>query len=203
MKRVTVLSSAVVLAVVCASAAAAQSLGDIARKEEARRKAITTSGKVYTNDSLRGELPPAAPAAASGQTAPESEPADAPDEKDATPDTASVQPPSTAAEAATPPGGAAAPPADEASWRQRVATVRTALSRAQMFATALQSRIDALATDFANRDDPAQRTVVADDRDKAIAELARVQLEIDQHQKAITAIQSDARRVGVPAGWVR
>ena len=55
----------------------AQSLGDVAKREAARRKTITSAGKVYTNDSLRPEPapargasapPPAAPAAAQGQT---------------------------------------------------------------------------------------------------------------------------------------
>ena len=34
--------------------AAAQNLADVARAEEARRKTIKGSGKVYTNDTLRG-----------------------------------------------------------------------------------------------------------------------------------------------------
>jgi hypothetical protein len=44
---------------------------------------------------------------------------------------------------------------------------------------------------------------VAIERTKALAELDRVKLEIQQHQKAITTIQDEARRAGVPAGWVR
>jgi ATP-dependent exoDNAse (exonuclease V) alpha subunit len=84
-----------------------------------------------------------------------------------------------------------------------VAAERDALSRAQIFAEALQSRINVLAADFVNRDDPAQRDVVAAERQKALAELDRVRQEIQQHQKAITTIQDEARRAGVPAGWTR
>jgi hypothetical protein len=68
---------------------------------------------------------------------------------------------------------------------------------------ALQSRINALTTDFVNRDDPAQRNAIAAERQKALAELDRLKQEIVDHQKAISAIQDDARRAGVPAGWVR
>jgi len=84
-----------------------------------------------------------------------------------------------------------------------VATARDALARAQTFAEALQSRINALTTDFVNRDDPSQRDVIATERQKALAELERVKQEIGQQQKAIAAIQDEARRAGVPAGWVR
>ena len=77
------------------------------------------------------------------------------------------------------------------------------MSRAQIFAEALQSRINALATDFVNRDDPAQRNAIAAERQKALAELDRVKQETVDHQKAISAIQDEARRAGVPAGWVR
>jgi uncharacterized protein YoxC len=67
----------------------------------------------------------------------------------------------------------------------------------------LQSRINALATDFAARDDPFQRNQIAADRNKALAELDRVKKEIQDHTKAITDIQDEARKAGVPAGWVR
>jgi hypothetical protein len=60
-----------------------------------------------------------------------------------------------------------------------------------------------LSTDFVNRDDPAQRSTIAADRQKAMDELARVKAEIVQHTKAITDIQDEARRANVPAGWVR
>jgi hypothetical protein len=92
---------------------------------------------------------------------------------------------------------------EEAQWRERITSARDALERSKTFADALQSRINALNTDFVNRDDPAQRAVIAADRDKALAELGRLKKEIEQHTKAITAIQEEARKAGVPAGWVR
>src|SRR6266581_8329759 len=57
-----VLAAAVVALVTSASSASAQGLGDIAKKEEARRKTVKTPGKVYTNESLHAEgAPPTAP----------------------------------------------------------------------------------------------------------------------------------------------
>jgi len=201
MKRM--LKTAVVLLLVAAAAPlVAQSLADVARQEEQRRKAIRAPGKVYTNENIRPEPPSSASSAAApaqpGSSAP---PADAPAAG------AGTQPPQTPGQpAAGQPGSgpsAAPPPSTEAEWRKRISTVREALTRSQTFAEALQSRVNALSTDFVNRDDPAQRDQIAAERQKALAELDRVRREIEDHQKAITAIQEEARKAGVPAGWVR
>jgi hypothetical protein len=85
----------------------------------------------------------------------------------------------------------------------RMQAARDALQRSQAFAEALQSRINGLTTDFTSRDDPAQRAVVANDRQKALAELERVKNDIVQQTKAIADIQEEARRAGVPPGWLR
>jgi hypothetical protein len=174
----------VLVMLITVSAAVAQSLGEVARREEARRKAIQQSGKVYTNESLRPD----------GTPAPAPAPAAAGDK------------------AVTPPGGASQPAdeakkgepkKDQAYWQGRIKAERDALDRAQTFADALQSRINGLSTDFAARDDPFQRSQISTDRNKALAELERVKSEIQQHTKAITDIQEEARKAGVPTGWVR
>jgi hypothetical protein len=192
--RVLVSCFTVVALALSASAAAAQSLGDLARQEEARRKAIAASGKVYTNDSLDTQRAPDAPITTAQPAAPTTAPAAPP------PSTS----PAVPGAGSTPPAPSASnAPKTEAEWRKRVADERNALSRAQIFAEALQTRINALSTDFVNTDDPAKREVVAADRQKSLAELDRVKQEIQQHQKAITDLQDEARRAGVPAGWVR
>ena len=192
MKSLAIRSMAVAFVLICAAAASAQSLADVARQEEARRQAVGTPGKVYTNDALRPEP------AATGTTpaARPAQPAEAPDPAGGAPTAEAQEPTDPAAEPAE-------TPTAEAEWRARVTAERDALSRAQIFADALQSRINVLAADFVNRDDPAQRDVVAAERQKALAELDRVKLEIEEHQKAITAVQEEARQAGVPAGWVR
>jgi hypothetical protein len=174
-------------AVIVATAASAQSLADVARRESARRKTVQAPGKLYTNDSL-----PAEPAPASSAPKPADDPA--------APQTASA---GGATPADQKPVDEKNPKKEEAFWKQRLAAERDAASRAQTFADALQSRINALSTDFVNRDDPAQRAVVGADRQKAVAELDRVTREIQQHTKAIADIQEEARRAGVPPGWVR
>jgi hypothetical protein len=172
------------------TAVSAQSLGALAKQEEARRKSVKSPGKLYTNENLRPDTSsssePATPAATAAD---------------------STQP-TPAAPAATPPkeddkSAADAPKKDEAYWKDRLAQARTALDRSKTFAEALQSRINALTTDFSARSDPAQRAQIERDRQKALAELDRVQQEIKDNTKAITDIQEEARKAGVPAGWVR
>ena len=81
--------------------------------------------------------------------------------------------------------------------------IQDKLDRDQTFADALQTRINSLTADFVNRDDPAQRLVLERDRQKAIAELARLQQDIVNGKKALADLEEEARRAGVPAGWLR
>jgi hypothetical protein len=175
------LTAAALLSLGVVQAVAAQSLGDVARKEEERRKAVKSSGKVYTNDELRPVPQPSAPPAASGDQAPGAGPTSS----------------GTAASDKAPAKD------DEKTWRKRMTDARAALERSKTFANALQNQFNSLVTDFVNRDDPAQRSAIAGQRDKVTAELERVKKEIESQTKAISDIQEEARRAGVPAGWVR
>src|SRR6266540_1013922 len=167
-----------------AAAAATQNLADIAKLEEARRKAISKPAKVYTNDDLRPDISPPRPGNAS----------------------AVVPEPSTQVPSVVLPGGKAEPlppEKDQAYWRGRINTARAALDRSKIFADALQSRINALTTHFVNRDDPAQRAQIELERQRSLAELERVKKEIADQTKAIADIEEEARKAGVPAGWLR
>jgi hypothetical protein len=167
-------------------ASAGQSLADVAKKEEARRKTVKPARKVYTNGDLRGEGAPA-PASAGANTPPPS-----------------AQVPSTTLPGGKPEDAASKEPAkDQAYWSNRIATARAALERSRIFADALQSRINALNHDFVNRDDPAQRAQIELERQRAIAELDRVKREITEQTKAIADIEEEARKAGVPPGWLR
>ena len=166
--------------------AAAQSLAAVARQEEARRKAVREPGKVYTNNDLK-PVETTAPA-----TAPDADPP--------------VVEPETRVPAVNLPAGPAGeapPPKDEAYWRTRISAARSALERSRIFADALQSRINALNTDFVNRDDPAQRAQIGLERQRALAELDRIRLEMAAQEQEIAAIEEEARRAGVPPGWLR
>jgi hypothetical protein len=166
------------------ASAQGQSLADVARQEEARRKAVQPAVKVYTNESLRADGATATPSASTVST----------------PAAPAAQPGAPAADAKP---AADEPKKDERYWRQRLTEERDKLSRAETFAEALQSRINALTTDFAARDDPFQRNQVSNDRQKALNELDRVRQEIAAHTKAVADIQEEGRKAGAPAGWLR
>ena len=81
--------------------------------------------------------------------------------------------------------------------------LQTQLQRDQTYVDALQTRVNSLATDFVNRDDPAQRAVLASDRQKALGELDRLKKQIEATKKAIADLEEEARRANVPPGWLR
>lgn len=188
----------IVTAIVAASLPlVAQSLADVARAEEARRKTIKGQAKVYTNETLRGAdggdppapVPPQAQPAAAGAT---EKPGAAPGAKPA---------PAPGAKPATPPASDTAK--DEKYWRDRIAAARDALRRSETFADALQSQINGLYTEFVNMSDPAQRALIEQKRLAAIAEQDRIKADIGRQTKAIADIEDEARRANVPAGWLR
>jgi len=174
------------LTVASAASASAQSLADLARKEESRRKQLKQSSKVLTNKDLRptDHPPPPPPVSTTPAPAPGAGP-DAPPAKS--------------------PGDLDAEQAqkDEQAWRQKMKDARLALERNQMYADALQSKINALWADFTARDDPAQRAQIELERKRALAEQERVKGEIEAQKKAVADLEEEARKAGVPPGWIR
>lgn len=195
MSRMWTHLSLVVAIAAMANAPSAQSLADLAKREEARRKAIKAPAKVITNQDLPSvppPPPPAAPVEGATGTGTSSSGSGAP-----------ATTPSTAATDAAAKSEPATPVKDEAYWRQRMSAARDNLNRLQTFQDALQTRINTLTTDFVNRDDPAQRQVISSDRQKALAELDRVKKDIQETQTSIAATEEEARRASVPPGWLR
>ncbi len=181
------------LAAARAAVVSAQSLADLAKKEEERRKDMKGPTKVITNKDLAPVPSGSTPAPADGAAVPAT-PApggaakdakgakDAKDEKDAK---------------------ANEPGKDKAYWAGRLKGLQETLDRDQTYADALQSRINALTTDFVNRADPAQRSVIERDRQRSLAELAKLKEQIQKDKKALADLDEEARRAGVPPGWLR
>ena len=192
--RVTVVIAAVlVLAGVGAAVRplTAQSLAELAKKEEERRQTIPAPAKVSTNKDLNpapaGSTPSAdasakpadAAKAAATDRDPKAKDAKAKDDKDKE------------------------PAKDQAYWTGRLKQLQDQLLRDQNYADAMQTRVNSLTTDFVNRDDPAQRAVIERDRQKSLAELARLTKGVQDTKKAIADLLEEARRAGVPPGWLR
>ena len=165
----------------------AQGLGDVARKEEERRKDIKAPAKVYTNKDL-GAVPDAPSGTFSSPTASSS---------------ASTEAPKDASSAKSDDAKDKGPTKDQAYWSGRKKDLQTKLDSDQTLADALQSRINALNTDFVNRDDPVQRAGIDRDRQKANSELDRLKKSVQNGKKALSDLDEEARKAGVPAGWLR
>lgn len=156
------------------------SLGEAAMREAVRRSHLPASTRVITNETLGP-----APAVPGRPVTPPAAPA------------SGVQPGGTE----TP--GAKPEVKDEAWWRARITTARETLARDRLLRDAMQTRVSALANDIASRDDPEQRAQLTAARQLALAELDRLIKQIDADTKAITAVEDDARKAGVPPGWIR
>jgi flagellar biosynthesis/type III secretory pathway protein FliH len=196
MNRV-LLARLVCLSLVAATAAPvrAQSLAEVSRKEEERRKTIKEPSKVYTNKDL-GAAPPPAASSTPDDRAQQANEKQA-DEKQA------GEPAKDEDKAKGKEEGNDKTVKDQQYWSNRMKALQTQLDRDQDFADALQTRINSLTSDFVNRDDPAQRAVIGATRDKSVAELERLKLAVQNDKKAIADLQDEARRAGVPPGWLR
>jgi hypothetical protein len=191
MDKRLIVTSLITGSLLCSAGVAAQSLADVARAEEARRKAQKAPVKVYTNGDLgkgrdaAGTPPP--PAAETSTT------------KHGAPGPSAAAKPSVSKPSEQPDTTGK----DEKYWRTRISDARTAVQRSQAFHDALQSQINGLYAQFVATDDPAQRAVVEQKRLAALAELERVKAEIAKNTKAVADIEDEARRASVPPGWLR
>jgi hypothetical protein len=177
----------------------AQSLADLAKRADDQKKAAKGT-KTYTNKDV-GEVPPATAGptvSATGATDSTAKP-ETGSTPAATDKTAAAGDKTAATTTTTPPAGAK----DQAYYSGRIKELRGKLDRDSAFLSALQSQINALNTDFVNRDDPAQRSVIEQNRNKALAQQAQLQKDIAADKKAIADFEEEARKAGAPPGWLR
>ena len=196
MKRHTLPGSVVVFAIAVglsgSPAASGQTLGEVAKKEAERRKAQPQTGKVYTNKDLPASAQKPATANPSTET-----PAQTPTD----PVAAATE--QKAEDGKAPGDKPQGDQKDQAYWKNRMATAREELRRSEMFAEALQTRVNTLNKDFNSRDNPAQRSAIGADRTEALNELTRVKQDVERGKKQIADIEEEARKAGVPPGWLR
>lgn len=178
------------------ASALAQSLADVARQEEGRRKTIREPAKVYTNKDL-------GPGSGTAETAFEAQ-SDVAKEPPAPGAPAPGEPAKAAGDAVKAPSDKEKQPVkDRAYWAGRMKGLQDQLEKDQIYADALQSRISALTADFTSRDDPAQRSVISQDRQKALVELDRLKEAIQKDKNAVADLEEEARRAAVSPGWLR
>ncbi len=189
--RKTPLAWGLAAVVLCSGIAHAQSLGEVAKKEEDRRKTIKSPGKVYTNDDLR-RYPIGPPPQPPGEGAAAADPAAPADPVAAARAQEGIPAPEKVEEKR-----------DETYWKTRIMSAREQMRRSEAFVEAMQTRVNSLTNDFYARDDPAQRAQIWSQRTAALEEIDRLTKEIAALKKAIADIEEEARREGVPPGWLR
>jgi hypothetical protein len=196
-----IISSVVGIAVLgMAVSASAQSLADIAKKETDRRKSVKHPAKVYTNDDV-ANVKPIMPMMSQGDTSP----------LPPTPNTDEPSPGGTTAQAngaAAAPGGNGSGPkpgvkaGDEAGWRARMQQARDAVQRTQLQLDGMRTRAAQLtAVSAAASDD--QRADFQKRQQDALQEYDRLRADLQKNQKALTDLEAEAQRSGVPPGWLR
>ncbi|MEZ5283738.1 MAG: hypothetical protein R2712_02785 [Vicinamibacterales bacterium] len=167
-----------------AAPAGAQSLGELARREAARKgQPVATGKRVYTNESLKPEWHDPAPPAPETAAAPEASPV-----LDGEP-------------AATPAGDALAadqqpslpdPGMDESFWRERAQAIRGRLNAKNAEIAALRQRIEEL--NASGRESERQITAAA---------LAVAVGNLKDFTDEWLRFERQARDRGVPAEWIR
>ena len=181
-------------------AASAQTLADLAKKDTDRRKSVKHPAKVYTNDDVQ-DLKPIMPMMENDGTG--TKPVDA----NAASTNADLpgQPGATqkpAAGDAKPAGTPGVKSGEEAQWRSRMQSARDAVSRTQLQLEGMRNRAAQLtaASAAASQD---QRGTFQKQQQDALQEYDRLRADLQKNQKALSDLETEASKAGVPAGWLR
>lgn len=179
--------------------AAAQTLGDAAKREAERRAKLAQTKKVITNADLdalpsRGALPAARPDAVLPVPVPEAPAVDR----------AAADPAETVAASEGEPAvlPAARVKRDEQHWRERAQVIRGRLTRLQSDAAALQGRVTSLNAEI-DAASGSERTALGGELRQTTEALARVQEELRLIEGEWRAFENRAAEAKIPPAWIR
>ncbi len=178
----------------CAALASAQSLGDYARAQRAKKAAEESDAsrkkpKVYTND----DLPKSGGLSTTAETA---KPAAKAGEKGAEA--------GKTAEATKESGPAKATPELEKEYRDRFAKLRDNLATEQKKLDVLQRELNlANIQYYSNPDQALREQTMRTEINNKTAEIEKQKAAIDAAQKAIDDLTEEVHRKGLPPGWAR
>jgi chromosome segregation ATPase len=195
MIRLTPISVVLVLLVAVPAVAGAQSLGEVAkREEEKKKKSGKPPAKVYTEEDLKK-------ARESGSGAVNVLPEIAGSSSPA----ASERPSASEGGPARGENSADAGPRDEKYWRAEAERRREAVKVAESKVQTLEAQVAGLRSDMSpiNTQDP-NRLQNQDRRlRQALDDLEAARRDLDAARQSLANLEDEARRAGVPPGWVR
>ena len=173
--------------------ASAQTLADLAKKDSDRRKSVKHPAKVYTNDDVQ-DLKPIMPMMENDGTG--TKPIDPNATSTSKPDMDSPAKPGTGT------GTPGVKSGEEAQWRSRMQAARDAVSRTQLQLEGMRNRAAQLtaASAAANQE---QRATFQKQQQDALQEFDRLRADLQKNQKALSDLEGEASRAGVPPGWLR
>ncbi|MDO8834067.1 MAG: hypothetical protein Q7V01_00650, partial [Vicinamibacterales bacterium] len=88
-------------------------------------------------------------------------------------------------------------------WKKRMTDAEAERDNNALMIEALESRINGLWAEFTARDNPLERAAIGLNRQKALDELARRKTLQANLITAISDLEDEARRAGIPPGWLR
>jgi hypothetical protein len=94
-------------------------------------------------------------------------------------------------------------PRGESWWRQRVATIRSKITRDEEQVAARELEIPRLDGQAVSRDDPAQQASLRKQGSDARSELETLRTSVGAARRELSALLEEARRLDVPPGWLR
>jgi hypothetical protein len=175
-----------------AAAIEAQTLGDIARAEAARRAAVKGKGQTITDKDIKPAAPPAVQPKPAAQS-----------------DTQTSD--GTAATPATGEAGDTPPEPmkprekrDEAYWRKRFTETREAAARAGQDAADVQARIQALDLEMQDTKlTPARRNELRVEKESALTALKRFKQDAADLAGELAGLEQRARDAKIDPAWTR
>lgn len=164
----------------------AQGLGAAAEKEKEKKKPRKPApGRVYTEEDLKKarEDGKGNVIFVQGEASPSPEEAASPSPEAGEPDRAAL----------------------EAQWRARAAAKREAIVKADARIASLEARITALRNDVSvsGLTDPFRLQGIQSELNAALAELDQARASALAARKDLEALEDEARRSRIPAGWLR
>ena len=197
MKHVCTVMVAAGLLCVGASAQA-QSLADVARQEQERRKTIKTPARVYTEADVQKSAPLTTggrPASEPRRTLPVPTSSGAP--KDGAVPSADAKSPEASGEKDK------AAPKDEAGWRERVQQARDDLARSRRLLSAMEQQLIGLGIQASSAAIAGQTAPDAARQQEAAREVERLRADVEKHSSTLSTLEGQVRASGIPPGWVR
>ena len=181
-----------------------QSLEELAQKEKARRKAAAASRK-YTNDDLAKPSPSPSPTAegtsSDRRTPPRTYMPSGPIGGGRADGIGANESPDSEGGPSVGDAGA------ETYWRDRAQTLRDTMEKTQQTIATLGARIAELQLDRdpnpSDQFDPNRLQKRETERLKAIEEVEKAKAALASQQQALSDLADEARRKGVPPGWLR